>query len=39
MEEYAFDEALTGRHMVFLAGQRQVGKTRLAKNWCHGPIL
>jgi len=33
VEEYAFDETLTGRHMVFLAGPRQVGKTRLAKNW------
>ena len=27
VEEYAFDESLTGRHMVFLAGPRQVGKT------------
>ena len=33
IEDYAFDEGLTGRHMVFLAGPRQVGKTRLAKNW------
>jgi len=33
VEEYAFDEHLTGRHMVFLSGPRQVGKTRLAKNW------
>jgi predicted AAA+ superfamily ATPase len=33
VEEYAFDETLTGRHMVFLAGPRQVGKTILAKNW------
>ncbi len=33
VEKYAFDEALTGRHMVFLAGPRQVGKTMLAKNW------
>jgi len=33
VEEYAFDETLTGRHMVFLAGPRQVGKTLLAKNW------
>jgi predicted AAA+ superfamily ATPase len=33
VEDYAFDESLTGRHMVFLAGPRQVGKTRLAKNW------
>src|SRR4030043_2128276 len=33
VENYAFDESLTARHMVFLAGPRQVGKTRLAKNW------
>jgi predicted AAA+ superfamily ATPase len=33
VENYAFDEDLTGRHMVFLAGPRQVGKTMLAKNW------
>jgi len=33
VDGYAFDEALTGRHMVFLAGPRQVGKTRLAKYW------
>jgi predicted AAA+ superfamily ATPase len=33
VEEYAFDEELTGRHMVFLAGPRQVGKTMLAKKW------
>lgn len=33
VEQYAFDETLTGRHMVFLAGPRQVGKTRLAKQW------
>jgi predicted AAA+ superfamily ATPase len=33
VEEYAFDEALTGRHMVFVAGPRQVGKTRLARHW------
>lgn len=33
VEEYAFDESLTGRHMVFLAGPRQVGKTMLAKQW------
>jgi uncharacterized protein len=33
LENYAFDENLTGRHMVFLAGPRQVGKTRLARNW------
>jgi predicted AAA+ superfamily ATPase len=33
VEGYAFDDALIGRHMVFLAGPRQVGKTRLAKQW------
>ena len=33
LEKYAFDEDLTGRHMVFLAGARQVGKTMLARNW------
>ena len=33
VEKYAFDETLTGRHMVFIAGPRQVGKTVLAKNW------
>ena len=33
LEEYAFDENLTGRHMIFLAGARQVGKTMLARNW------
>jgi hypothetical protein len=33
IENYAFDESLTGRHMVFLAGPRQVGKTLLAKTW------
>ena len=33
LEEYAFDESLTGRHMVFLAGPRQVGKTMLARQW------
>jgi len=33
IESYAFDENLTGRHMVFIAGPRQVGKTLLAKNW------
>ena len=33
VEEYAFDEEMTGRHMVFLAGPRQVGKTRLARKW------
>jgi len=31
VEEYAFHETLPGRHMVFLAGPRQVGKTMLAK--------
>lgn len=33
VESYAFDENLTGRHMVFLAGPRQVGKSMLARNW------
>jgi predicted AAA+ superfamily ATPase len=33
VENYAFDETLTGRHMVFLAGPRQVGKTVLARQW------
>lgn len=33
VEDYAFDEAFTGRHMVFLAGPRQVGKTMLARHW------
>jgi predicted AAA+ superfamily ATPase len=33
VEGYAFDENLTGRHMVFLAGPRQVGKSVLARNW------
>ncbi|MCX5879865.1 MAG: AAA family ATPase [Deltaproteobacteria bacterium] len=33
IEKYAFDESLTGRHMVFLAGPRQVGKTLLARQW------
>lgn len=33
LEAYAFDEDLTGRHMIFLAGPRQVGKTVLARNW------
>ncbi len=33
LENYAFDESLTGRHMVFLAGARQVGKTMLARHW------
>ena len=32
-ERYAFDEDLIGRHMVFFAGPRQTGKTRLAKEW------
>jgi predicted AAA+ superfamily ATPase len=32
-EEYAFDPDLVARHMVFLAGPRQTGKTRLAKEW------
>ena len=36
IEEYAFDETLTGRHMVFLAGPRQVGKTALARHWLKG---
>ncbi|MCF8081198.1 MAG: ATP-binding protein [Desulfobacterales bacterium] len=31
LEAYAFDEVLVGRHMVFIAGPRQVGKTRLAR--------
>jgi predicted AAA+ superfamily ATPase len=33
IEKYAFDESLTGRHMIFLAGPRQVGKTLLAQRW------
>lgn len=33
VEDYAFDENLTGRHMIFLAGPRQVGKSMLARNW------
>lgn len=33
VDSYAFDQTLTGRHMVFLAGPRQVGKTRLARQW------
>jgi predicted AAA+ superfamily ATPase len=33
VEKYAFDEDLTGRHMVILAGARQVGKTMLARHW------
>jgi predicted AAA+ superfamily ATPase len=32
LESYAFDENLTSRHMVFIAGPRQVGKTLLAEN-------
>lgn len=35
IETYAFDESLTGRHMIFLAGPRQAGKTRLAREWLH----
>jgi predicted AAA+ superfamily ATPase len=31
VDSYAFDDTLVGRHMVFLAGPRQVGKTLLAK--------
>ena len=30
---YIFDERLVARHMVFLAGPRQVGKTYLARAW------
>ncbi len=33
VETYAFDEKLTARHMVFLAGPRQVGKTMLSRQW------
>jgi predicted AAA+ superfamily ATPase len=33
IETYAFDENLVGRHMVFIAGPRQTGKTWLAKQW------
>jgi uncharacterized protein len=33
VESYIFDEELIGRHMVFLAGPRQVGKTELARKW------
>jgi uncharacterized protein len=33
LEKYAFDEDLIGRHMIFLAGARQVGKTMLACHW------
>jgi predicted AAA+ superfamily ATPase len=35
VEEYAFDGTLPGRHMAFLAGPKQVGKTMLAKEWLH----
>jgi len=35
LETYAFDENLTGRHMVFIAGPRQTEKTRLAKQWLY----
>jgi predicted AAA+ superfamily ATPase len=31
IENYAFDESLIGRHMVFLSGPRQVGKTLLVR--------
>lgn len=33
IEDYIFDENLTGRHMIFLAGPRQVGKTTFARYW------
>lgn len=33
IETYAFDEDLVGRHMIFIAGPRQTGKTWLAKQW------
>ncbi|MEA3231854.1 MAG: AAA family ATPase, partial [Thermodesulfobacteriota bacterium] len=33
ISQYAFNHALVGNHMVFLAGPRQVGKTMLARNW------
>jgi predicted AAA+ superfamily ATPase len=33
VEQHAFNEELIARHMVFLAGPRQVGKTMLAKQW------
>ncbi len=33
VQNYIFDENLIARHMVFLAGPRQVGKTHLAKTW------
>ncbi len=36
VKDYDFDENLSGKHMVFLAGPRQVGKTSLAKNWLKG---
>ncbi len=31
VENYAFNETLTSRHMMLLAGPRQVGKTVLTK--------
>lgn len=33
IEDYAFDPDLIGRHMVFLAGPRQTGKTMFARHW------
>lgn len=33
IEGFIFDEDLTARHMIFLAGPRQVGKTTFAKYW------
>jgi len=33
VRKYIFDDSLTARHMIFLAGPRQVGKTYLAKAW------
>jgi predicted AAA+ superfamily ATPase len=39
IENYAFDENLTGRHMVFMAGPRQVGKTMLAKHWLKKKVM
>lgn len=33
LEQYAFDPKLVARHMVFIAGPRQVGKTVLAQKW------
>ncbi|HHE74096.1 MAG TPA: hypothetical protein ENL37_03290, partial [Desulfobacteraceae bacterium] len=33
VRSYIFDDSLTARHMIFLAGPRQVGKTYLAKAW------